>query len=211
MFKRSSILFHIGSQRLRNFHRSLSNCNLLMLCFHRGRCIPCDPDFLPLLAGVAVFCCKSRRSALRKFPFRVLKVPLLFFFLLSFIMVWGLMMAPQSYVPPRFYGLMGCLPSFFCSGHAATIRPLPSWAGLSSVSVVFLPVSCREFPVMYIIYYGVVVLFFRSVVSLRHFFVFFLKKVVGIFGLYLGKHYFCTRFADRTALHEEKSSLRGFT
>lgn len=130
MFKRSSILFHIGSQRLRNFHRSLSNCNLLMLCFHRGRCIPFDVHFLDFLATVALFCCKSRRSALRKYPFRVLKVALLFF-PLSFIMVCGCMLPLQSYVPPRCYGLMDCLPVCFLAGSTPCgINPAPSVCGL---------------------------------------------------------------------------------
>ena len=64
---------------------------------------------------------------------------------------------------------------------------------------------------MYIIYYGVICLFCCFCVCCVVFFVFFLKKVAVLFGLYLGKHYFCTRFADKTARHEEKSSLKRFT
>ena len=115
-----------------------------MLCFHRGRCIPFDVHFLDFLATVALFCCKSRRSALRKYPFRVLKVALLFF-PLSFIMVCGCMLPLQSYVPPRCYGLMDCLPVCFLPGprHAASIRLRPSVVCTSSFSCLFM----RCFPV----------------------------------------------------------------
>lgn len=128
--KSSCVLFQLRHPFVMYVRKPMREGNLLtekLLC---NCSLSLFADFLDFLATVALFCCKSRRSALRKYPFRVLKVALLFF-PLSFIMVCGCMLPLQSYVPPRCYGLMDCLPVCFLAGSTPCgINPAPSVCGL---------------------------------------------------------------------------------